>query len=52
MNSIDEIIEIYKRDFDVTMVDESLGRTVAERMQMLDEMVSLVDQAPEEGRIR
>ena len=51
MNSIDEIIEIYKRDFDVTMLDESLQRTVAERMQMLEEMVRLVDQAPGERKL-
>jgi len=36
MNSIDEIIELYKRDVDVTMIDEGLKRTVDERMQILD----------------
>ena len=36
MNSIDEIIEIYKRDVDVTMIDEGLKRTVEERMQSLE----------------
>ena len=44
MNSIDEIIEIYKRDFDVTMVDASLKRTVEERMQALEEMARFVDE--------
>jgi hypothetical protein len=44
MNSIDEIIEIYKRDFDVTMVDASLRRTVEERMQALEEMARFVDE--------
>ena len=37
MNSIDEIIEIYKRDVDLTMIDASLKRTVEERMQALEE---------------
>jgi hypothetical protein len=44
MNSIDEIIEIYKRDIDVTMIDESLKRTVEERMQALEEMARLVEE--------
>ena len=44
MNSIDEIIEIYKRDIDVTMLDESLKRTVEERMQALEEMARLVEE--------
>jgi hypothetical protein len=51
MNSIDEIIEIYKRDFDVTMVDESLKETVDERLQALEEMERFVDQVRnEQGR--
>lgn len=37
MNSIDEIIEIYKRDVDLTMIDASLKRTVDERMRALEE---------------
>jgi len=37
MNSIDEIIEIYKRDVDITMIDEGLKRTVEERMRVLAE---------------
>jgi hypothetical protein len=31
-NSIDEIIELYKRDVDVTLIDECLKRTVEERI--------------------
>jgi hypothetical protein len=37
MNSLDEIIEIYKRDVDVTMIDASLRRTVEERILALEE---------------
>jgi hypothetical protein len=37
MNSIDEIIELYKRDVDVTLIDESLRRTVEERIRALEE---------------
>jgi hypothetical protein len=37
MSSIDEIIELYKRDVDVTLIDESLRRTVEERICALEE---------------
>ena len=37
MSSIDEIIELYKRDVDVTLLDESLKRTVEERIRALEE---------------
>ena len=37
MNSIDEIIELYKRDVDVTLLEESLKRTVEERILALEE---------------
>ena len=37
MNSIDEIIELYKRDVDVTLLVESLRRTVEERIQALED---------------
>lgn len=38
MSSIDEIIEIYKRDVDVTLIDECLKRTVEERLLALEAM--------------
>ena len=44
MNSIDEIIEIYKRDVDITMIDESLKRTVEERMQALEAMADFAEE--------
>jgi len=37
MSSIDEIIERYKRDVDVALIDESLRRTVEERIRALEE---------------
>ena len=37
MNSVDEIIELYKRDVDVTLLDECLKRTVEERLQALQD---------------
>ncbi len=37
MNSMDEVIAIYKRDVDVTLIQASLRRTVEERLQALEE---------------
>ena len=37
MNSIDEIIELYKRDVDVTLLDEMLKLSVEERIRRLEE---------------
>jgi hypothetical protein len=37
MNSIDEIIELYRRDIDETLLDASLTRTVEERIRALEE---------------
>jgi hypothetical protein len=37
MNSIDEIIELYKRDVDITLIDAALQRTVEERILALEE---------------
>jgi hypothetical protein len=37
MNSIDEIIELYRRDIDETLLEASLRRTVEERILALEE---------------
>lgn len=37
MNSIDEIIAVYMRDVDMTLIDESLKRTPQERIDALEE---------------
>jgi hypothetical protein len=44
MNSIDEIIELYKRDVDVTMIDESLRRTVEQRLQALEDFSRFLEE--------
>lgn len=44
MNSIDEIIELYKRDIDVTLLDESLKRSVEERIQALEDLQSFIEE--------
>lgn len=37
MNSIDAIIEVYKRDVDESLLDAALARTVEERIIALEE---------------
>jgi hypothetical protein len=37
MSSIDEIIELYKRDVDMTLIEASLRRSVEERIRALEE---------------
>lgn len=37
MSSLDDIIELYKRDVDVALLDESLRRTVEERIRALED---------------
>jgi hypothetical protein len=37
MSSIDEIIEIYKRDVDRTLIEENLKRSVQERIEALEQ---------------
>ena len=43
-NSIDEIIELYKRDVDVTLIDECLRRTVEERLTALQAFSAAVEE--------
>lgn len=44
MNSIDEIIELYKRDVDVTLIDECLKLTVEERLRRLQDFGEAIDE--------
>jgi hypothetical protein len=37
MSSLDDIIDVYKRDLDLTLIEASLRRTVEERIQALEE---------------
>jgi hypothetical protein len=43
-NSIDEIIELYKRDVDVTLIEECLKRTVEERLQALQDFGNAIEE--------
>jgi hypothetical protein len=44
-NSLDEIIEVYKRDVDVTLIDESLSRSVEDRIRALEEFERFREEA-------
>ncbi|MBI4908619.1 MAG: hypothetical protein HY820_33675 [Acidobacteria bacterium] len=44
MNSIDAIIEIYKRDVDQSLIDECLKRTVEQRILALQEFEAFCEQ--------
>lgn len=37
MSSLDEIIELYKRDVDMTLIEASLRLTVEERIRALED---------------
>ncbi|MEN9817852.1 MAG: hypothetical protein RLZ32_1732 [Gemmatimonadota bacterium] len=46
----DPVIEHYKRDVDRTRLRENLRRTVAERMELLEELQRLHEEARRAGR--
>ncbi len=43
-NSLDEIIELYKRDVDLTLLDENLRGAVEQRLQALQDRISAESQ--------
>ena len=47
MNSMDKVIEVYQRDVDLTLIDESLRRTPEERIRALQEFESFREQLHE-----
>ena len=53
MNSMDKVIDVYKRDVDLTLIDESLRRTPDERIRALQEFEKFreqIQQAMEQRR--
>jgi hypothetical protein len=43
-SSIDDIIDLYKRDVDVSLIDECLKRTVEERLQALQDGMNAIEE--------
>jgi hypothetical protein len=49
-SSIDDIIDVYKRDVDVTLIARNLERSIDERLEALISLQSLVDELRRAGR--
>jgi hypothetical protein len=49
-SSIDDIVELYKRDVDVTLLDECLRRTIEQRLQALQSFSKSIDELREQTR--
>jgi hypothetical protein len=49
-SSIDDIIDVYKRDVDVTLIVRNLERSIDERLEALISLQSLVDELRRAGR--
>lgn len=43
---MDDVIEVYKRDVDRTLIAECLRRTVPERMQALQNALTALEELP------
>lgn len=44
MSSIDEIIELYKKDIDITLLQENLKKTPDERIRFLEEFLDFQEE--------
>ena len=49
-SSIDDIIDVYKRDVDVTLIVRNLERSIDGRLEALISLQSLVDELRRAGR--
>lgn len=49
-NSIDEIVELYKRDVDLTLIRENLRKTPEERLLALQELQQFAEEVRKAGR--
>ena len=49
-SSIDDIIDVYKRDVDVSLIVENLKRSIDERLEALMQMQAFVEEMRRAGR--
>jgi len=49
-SSIDDIIDVYKRDVDVSLIVSNLGRSVEERLETLMQLQAFVEELRRAGR--
>jgi hypothetical protein len=50
-SSIDDIIDVYKRDVDVTLIDENLKRSVEERLESLMRLQEFIEELRRAKRV-
>jgi hypothetical protein len=50
-SSIDDIIDVYKRDVDVSLIVENLKRSVDERLEALIQMQAFVEEMRKARRV-
>ena len=50
-SSIDDIIDLYKRDVDVSLIESSLKRSVEERLEMLMQFQTFIDEMRRAKRV-
>ena len=43
-SSIDDIIDVYKRDVDVSLIEENLRRSVEERLESLMQLRAFIEE--------
>jgi hypothetical protein len=49
-SSLDDVIDVYKRGIDVTLIDENLKRSVDERMRNLQKLLEFAEELRRAGR--
>ena len=50
-SSIDDIIDLYKRDVDVSLIESSLKRSVEERLEMLMQFQTFIEEMRRAKRV-
>jgi hypothetical protein len=50
-SSIDDIIDVYKRDVDVSLIVRNLERSIDERLEALTQFETFVDELRRAGRV-
>jgi len=50
-SSIDDIIDLYKRDVDVSLIESNLQRSVEERLEMLMQFQTFIEEMRRAKRV-
>jgi len=49
-SSIDDIIEIYQRDVDITLIQENMKLTPSQRLEKLQDFMNFLEECREAGK--